>query len=322
MINRLIRYFGSQRQLVHCWELPLIGLLLTVGLTTNASTLETPDSKQLKETNNSQQLEETNNSQQLEETNDSQQLEETNNSQQLEETNDSTAMSIPFGFAPSWSVNLSEEVPNSPESTKTQEFQAEQIPQEEVEAIIIQPEVIDAPTQEEVAINQEPVPEVSTEELEEKPNSQAEDLPNTDIEEALLQDTSNGTYLYGQSSEPEQIGQEYIVFEANQGNVVGALYMPSSEFSCFYGTLDSNHLNLTVVNPYDQTAISHVIAREQPSTIATAGGQLNLESSYDSLTYPHAVGLQGYKQISEVSDNDQRILGMCRSNYQEQIWTH
>ena len=289
MINRLIGFFGSQRQLVHRWELPLMGLLLAVGLTTNASTLETPES------------------------------------QRLEETTDSTALEIPFGFAPSWSENLSERVAILPEPTKTEKAPAKQLQEKDLEAIITQLEVPDTPKPEETVVSQELAPEIiTTEELEDKQNSQSLDLPDAAIEQAPIQDASlpNGTYLYGQSSEPEQIGQEYIVFEANQGKVVGALYMPNSEFSCFSGTLDAKHLNLTVVNPYDQTAISHVIAREQPASVATTGGQLNLEHSYDSLTYPHAVGLEGYQQISEVSDNDQRILNMCRNNYQEQIWTH
>lgn len=289
MINKLIGFFGSQRQLVHRWELPLMGLLLAVGLTTNASTLETPES------------------------------------QRQEKTTDSTELEIPFGFAPSWSENLTERVASSPEPTKTEKAPAKQLQEKDLEAIITQLEAPDTSTPEETVVSQEPASEIiTTEELEDKPNSQALDLPDTATEQVPIQDASlpNGTYLYGQSSEPEQIGQEYIVFEANQGKVVGALYMPNSEFSCFYGTLDAKHLNLTVVNPYDQTAISHVIAREQPASIATAGGQLNLEHSYDSLTYPHAVGLEGYQQISEVSDNDQRILNMCRNNYQEQIWTH
>src|SRR5919199_114957 len=87
----------------------------------------------------------------------------------------------------------------------------------------------------------------------------------------------DGTYLYGQSSEPQQIGKEYLVFQVSQGKVRGAMYLPSSEYSCFYGTLDSKQMNLTVVNPYDQTAVSHAIARSQPSQIAAASGQINLQ---------------------------------------------
>lgn len=131
---------------------------------------------------------------------------------------------------------------------------------------------------------------------------------------------SNGTYLYGQSSEPEQIGKEYIVFEARQGEVIGALYLPNSEFSCFYGTIDSSKMNLTVANPYDQTALSHTIAREQQYPVAYSGNQLNLEHNYDSLTYPHAVQLEGYQEISQISDNDLRILDICLGSYQQQVW--
>ncbi|MFB8790796.1 MAG: hypothetical protein U7123_18565 [Potamolinea sp.] len=130
----------------------------------------------------------------------------------------------------------------------------------------------------------------------------------------------DGVYLYGQSSEPEEMGKEYIVFESRQGKVVGAMYLPKSEYTCFYGTLDSKQMNLTVVNPYDQTAITHKIARTQSTQIAAAGGQINIQNSYDSLKYPHAVGLEGYQAISKVSDNDQRILSECRDNYQAQVW--
>lgn len=130
----------------------------------------------------------------------------------------------------------------------------------------------------------------------------------------------DGIYLYGQSAQPEQIGTEYLVFESRQGKVIGAVYLPSSEFSCFYGSLDTKQMNLTVVNPYDQTALAHSIAREQPSPIAAAGGQINLGNTYDSLTYPHSVKLEGYQQLPEASANDQQILGICRDQYQEQVW--
>ncbi|NEQ67629.1 MAG: hypothetical protein F6K21_19400 [Symploca sp. SIO2D2] len=309
----------------------VMGLLLTVGLATNGLTSEKTDSEQ------------------------------------LEAKGDSKGIVMPFGFAPSWSDNLSEgvseekqelvnesaeaidildedgenenptqnfvypeELASFPEPAIITEFPEEQVPQEEVPAITTKLEAIDVPTQEEAVVQEEPTPEFATEELEAKPNSPIQEL-DTEVEQAAIQEPSlqepslqesslpNGTYLYGQSSQPEQIGQEYLVFEVHQGEVVGALYMPSSEFSCFQGTWDSNHLNLKVVNPYDQTAISHIIARAKPSPIAAAGGQLNLESAYDSLTYPHAVGLEGYQQISEVSDNDHRILSMCRNHDQGQI---
>lgn len=129
----------------------------------------------------------------------------------------------------------------------------------------------------------------------------------------------DGTYLYGQSNQPQQLGKEYIVFEARQGKVVGAMYLPSSEYSCFYGTLDAKQLNLTVANSYDQTAFAHTIARSQTSEVAAVGEHLNIQNNSDALKYPHAVALEGYQPISQVSDIDKQLLDTCRSNYQAQI---
>ncbi|MGB5963808.1 MAG: hypothetical protein WBG73_24450 [Coleofasciculaceae cyanobacterium] len=129
----------------------------------------------------------------------------------------------------------------------------------------------------------------------------------------------DGIYLYGQSNQPQQIGKEYIVFEARQGKVIGAMYLPSSEYSCFYGTLDAKQMNLTVANSYDQTAFAHTIARSQTQEVAAVGEHLNIQNNYDALKYDHAVALEGYQPISQVSDSDQQLLNTCRSNYQAHL---
>lgn len=118
---------------------------------------------------------------------------------------------------------------------------------------------------------------------------------------------SDGVYLYGQASQPEQIGKEYVIFEARNGKVSGALYMPASEFSCFQGTIDKQQLNVTMVDPEDNTAYSHSIPLEQKTQVAAAGGRLEA---------PNMLGLQGYHAIDKVSDNDQRILTACKNNAQ------
>lgn len=147
-------------------------------------------------------------------------------------------------------------------------------------------------------------------------------IRSTTTAQAPASDASipDGTYLYGQSSQPDQIGQEYIVFEARQGKVIGAVYLPSSEFSCFYGTVDSKYMNLMVVNSYDQTAFAHTIAREQPSPIAAAGGHINIENTYDSLAYPYTLGLEGYQLVSQISDNDRQILSVCMNTHKDKTW--
>ncbi len=101
---------------------------------------------------------------------------------------------------------------------------------------------------------------------------------------------SEGIYLYGQSSQPDEIKQEYFVFEMRQSKVVGAFYLPRSAFYCFYGTADRNQLNLTVVD------------------------------TYDGSRSPYSVNLQQYYPLSAVSDNDRRILSICKEAHKQQVW--
>lgn len=101
---------------------------------------------------------------------------------------------------------------------------------------------------------------------------------------------SDGIYLYGQSSRPEQLQKEYFIFELRQGKVIGAFYLPRSAFYCFWGTLTSAQLDVMVVDTFSQT------------------------------TSPYSVNLHQYYRISEVSDNDQRILRQCKESYQQKIW--
>ncbi|MGB3263539.1 MAG: hypothetical protein WBA89_06235 [Microcoleus sp.] len=104
---------------------------------------------------------------------------------------------------------------------------------------------------------------------------------------------ADGTYLYGQSSKPDEIKKEYFVFEMRQSKVIGAFYLPLSAFYCFYGNLDRTQLNLTVVDSYDGSSSS---------------------------SSPYSVNLQQYHQISAVSNNDRRILDICKEAHKQQVW--
>lgn len=115
---------------------------------------------------------------------------------------------------------------------------------------------------------------------------------------------ADGTYLYGQSSEPEQIGQEYMVFQVQQGKVVGAVYLPQSEFNCFSGTVDARQMSLSIVDPYDKTVYPYQIALQDLSPVASEG------------RLPREIGLEGYQQISQIGDNDRRILATCRQQFE------
>lgn len=120
----------------------------------------------------------------------------------------------------------------------------------------------------------------------------------------------DGVYLYGQSPQPQQLGQEYMVFEVRRGKVRGAFYLPFSEFSCFSGTLQSGKLALVVASSPDSDNSSDVSADQDPQQVAAAAN-----NSYDvpSADYPYSVALQSYYQLATVSANDQQILKACKN---------
>lgn len=62
---------------------------------------------------------------------------------------------------------------------------------------------------------------------------------------------TNGTYLYGEAAQPDQVGKGYVVFSHQNGRVVGAFYYPRSEFDCFAGSLENNTLDVKSVGAND-----------------------------------------------------------------------
>ncbi|MDJ0601611.1 MAG: hypothetical protein QNJ37_22540 [Crocosphaera sp.] len=108
----------------------------------------------------------------------------------------------------------------------------------------------------------------------------------------------NGTYLYGSSRQPDEIGQEYMVFQVHQGIVKGAVYMPRSEFSCFTGTFEGNQMRMSIIDPYDGTRYDYSVALQVPSTVASNGQWSD-------------IGLEGYYRLNDITHNDQKILNTC-----------
>ena len=126
----------------------------------------------------------------------------------------------------------------------------------------------------------------------------------------------DGIYLYSQSPAPEQIGQEYMVFEVRQRKVIGAIYMPHSEFSCFYGTLQSGKLAMMVASSSDSEAYPDPVAGQNSQQVATNSDRPYTGDGNNLVAYPYSVLLQNYHQLDSVSMNDKRILGACKANYQ------
>ena len=128
----------------------------------------------------------------------------------------------------------------------------------------------------------------------------------------------DGIYLYGQSQQPNQIGQEYMVFEVRQGKVTGAFYLPQSEFNCFQGSLVAGKLDLTIAGDAGSTPYSDSIADAQNAPqVATASDSSQIGAQYEQVSSQYSVALQNYYQLSNVNENDKQILAACKSNYQE-----
>jgi hypothetical protein len=298
VINRLSAFFLSQRQLLNRWQLPLAGLLLMGGLAATVSTLQAAapnkQTQAVKSTAVAPPV-------------------EAAAPQQQAQSEDSTAVVPPVEAA------VPQQQAQADDSTVVKPPVEAAAPQQQAQAddptAVKPPLEAAAPQKQEEIVDSTAVTKPLA-----KSNPQAQAVPKQTIAQLPTSEASlpDGTYLYGQSSQSQQIGKEYLIFEASQGKVTGAMYLPSSEYSCFHGTLDSKQMNLTVVNPYDQTAFSHSIARAQPAHIAAAGGQINLQNTYDTVTYPHTVQLEGYQPISKVSDNDQQVLNLCRNNSYQQ----
>lgn len=135
------------------------------------------------------------------------------------------------------------------------------------------------------------------------PTLAAEKEIDKNLEELLAQTVTknrlaNGSYLYGTSRKPDEIGQDYMVFKVRQGEIKGAVYMPHSEFSCFTGTFEDNQMKMSIIDPYDGTRYNYAIDVQVPSTAST-----NVQWA--------EVELDGYHRINTISQNDQRILDTC-----------
>lgn len=127
----------------------------------------------------------------------------------------------------------------------------------------------------------------------------------------------DGIYLYGQSQQPNQIGQEYMVFEVRQGKVIGAFYLPQSEFNCFQGSQTAGKLDLIIAGDAGSTPYSDSIAEAENAPQVATAGNAQIGEQYEQMSSQYSVTLQDYYQLSDVSANDRQLLAACKSNYQE-----
>lgn len=135
-------------------------------------------------------------------------------------------------------------------------------------------------------------------------NSIAAQIATSAKAQSKVQPLTDGVYLYGQSPERDRIGSAYMVFEVNDGQVVGAFYMPRSSFDCFKGKFEDNQLALTIRETYTQSEYAYALGLESTGSVASATGEAT------------PVNLTGYHPITNVNANDRRILSTCKTDMQ------
>lgn len=120
---------------------------------------------------------------------------------------------------------------------------------------------------------------------------------------------TDGTYLFGQSPTPGQIGSTYAVLSVENNQTVGAFYQPRSSFDCFYGQVLPNQLALNVVDSYQQTVHPYAIA-------------LSLDGSLVAGSGAGVSTLEGFHRIDTLSEQDMSMLATCKADFSEAETAH
>ncbi|MEM6835885.1 MAG: hypothetical protein AAF609_03435 [Cyanobacteria bacterium P01_C01_bin.120] len=116
----------------------------------------------------------------------------------------------------------------------------------------------------------------------------------------------DGLYFYGAVAEPDVPGAAYLVFQAQDTKLIGALFMPQSSFDCFQGQLTDRELALQITNSYTQEVYGYeiaLIADDDP--IATANySAVNLQ-------------LDGFHNLGALRETEMAILSTCQADFSQ-----
>jgi hypothetical protein len=121
---------------------------------------------------------------------------------------------------------------------------------------------------------------------------------NTNVASSPLS-LSNGTHLYGETNVPGAVGREYVVFDHQGGQAIGAVFLAGSEYSCFSGQLQGDRLKMMVLDAYANA--------EQPYDISLEG-QSN-------------EGIE-YQPVKQIGQQEMNILDTCRNFYRQRFSRH
>jgi hypothetical protein len=119
-----------------------------------------------------------------------------------------------------------------------------------------------------------------------------------------LSPAGDNIYLYGETDQPDVVGKEYMVFETTGNKTIGALYLPQSEFSCFYGRFQGTRLNLTLIDSYDRQKYALTL-------------RLNSGNGLTASRQPH-MGEPTYQPIGKLGNFDRQVIASCKLQLEEQ----
>jgi hypothetical protein len=135
----------------------------------------------------------------------------------------------------------------------------------------------------------------------------ASQVANLDVSDSTLPQSDvivDGVYLYGSAPEPDTLGAAYMVFEARDAHLVGAMFMPQSSFDCFQGSRDGNELALQIRNSYTQEVYGYAIALVTDDIqIATTGNS------------DFVLALDGFYELGTPGEAEMAILSTCQAHY-------
>lgn len=110
----------------------------------------------------------------------------------------------------------------------------------------------------------------------------------------------DGEYVYGSVPEANQLGETYMVFEANGDRIVGGFYMPSSSFDCFEGRLEENQLALNIQDSYSEQTYGFNLAIRRDTLVAAGEGTAN-------------ANIPGFQPLDGLTATDEQVLETCRN---------
>jgi hypothetical protein len=109
-------------------------------------------------------------------------------------------------------------------------------------------------------------------------------IGNEMLQPASAQD---GVYLYGEINKTNQLGKGYFIFQQSGQQVVGAMYSPQSEYTCFTGKRSATKIHLQSFGP----------------NVQPGSGQEVLQ-----------VALPSLHQLAQVGPADRQVLSACQQD--------